>query len=371
MRRAAELRNRRAPQRGQVHHLPSVDRDGGPGRQLPLLHHRSERGRRGREGRQARKDRGIVPTKKIVPTTVEIVDVAGLVRGASKGEGLGNRFLGHIRETGAVIHVARCFDDPDVVHVDGSVSPARDVAAVADELALADLETAERRLAALEKSLKGLAGEAAAKAGRERALLETLRDALGEGRPARNAGLSPEERRSALGLGLLTMKPVLYLCNVDEAGLAGDNAHVRAVRDLALAEGAPVLKACGKLESEIAALPDPKDREEFLREAGLAEPSLAALTREGHRILGLGTFFTAGPKEVRAWTFKNGATAREAAGSIHSDFARGFIRAEVRRCDDLFRLGSEAAVRDAGRLRTEGRDYVVQDGDIIHFRFNV
>lgn len=314
---------------------------------------------------------GVVPTEKTVPTTVEVIDIAGLVKGASKGEGLGNRFLGHIRETGAMIHVVRCFDDPGVVHVDGAVSPARDVATVADELALADLETVEKRLAALAKSSKGLAGEALARAKRETAALGTLRDALGEGRPARNAGLSREDLEPSHGWGLLTLKPVLYLCNVDEDALAQDNGHVRAVRELARAQGAPVLKVCGKLESEIASLDDPGEREEFLRDAGLAEPGLAALAREGRRLLGLGTFFTAGPKEVRAWTFREGATAPQAAGVIHSDFERGFIRAEVYHCDDLFRLGSEAAVRDAGRLRVEGRDYLVQDGDVVHFRFNV
>ena len=308
---------------------------------------------------------GIVRPEKVVPAVMEFVDIAGLVEGASKGEGLGNRFLAHIREVDAVAHVVRCFEDPNVVHVAGRVDPARDIEVIATELALADLETVERAVARVEKQARS--GDKEAKA--RLAVYERLRAALDAGRPARTVELSEEEQPVARELHLLTAKPVLYVANVAEDGFEG-NPHLDTVRRIAAGEGAEVMPVCAAVEAELADLTD-AERAELLRELGLEEPGLHRLIRAGYRLLGLRTFFTAGPKEVRAWTIRAGATAPEAAGRIHTDFQRGFIRAEVVSYEDFVACGGEQGAREQGRLRLEGKDYVVQDGDVIHFRFNV
>lgn len=306
--------------------------------------------------------RSVVETERIVPATVEIVDIAGLVRGASEGEGLGNQFLGHIRSVDAVLHVVRCFESADVTHVEGTVDPIRDMETVGVELALADLATVERRLERLDRAAR--TGDRAAAAARE--AVAGVAAALAEGRPART--VSGAEAAVA-DLQLITAKPVLYVCNVDEAGIGG-NAYTEAVRAEAEKEGAGVVVICAQAEAEIAAL-DPADRAAFLADLGLAEPGLAVLAREVYKLLGLETFFTAGPKEIRAWTIRAGTKAPQAAGVIHTDFERGFIRAEVYTIPDLLAYGSEAALRAAGKIRVEGKDYVVADGDVVHFRFNV
>ncbi len=307
----------------------------------------------------------IVRPEKVVPAVMEFVDIAGLVEGASKGEGLGNRFLAHIREVDAIAHVVRCFEDPNVVHVAGRVDPARDIEVIATELALADLETVERAIARVEKQARS--GDKEAKA--RLAVYERLRAALDAGRPARTVELSEGERPVARELHLLTAKPVLYVANVAEDGFEG-NPHLDTVRRIAAGEGAEVVPVCAAVEAELADLTD-AERAELLRELGLEEPGLHRLIRAGYRLLGLRTFFTAGPKEVRAWTIRAGATAPEAAGRIHTDFQRGFIRAEVVSYEDFVACGGEQGAREQGRLRLEGKDYVVQDGDVIHFRFNV
>jgi GTP-binding protein YchF len=308
--------------------------------------------------------------KKTTPTTLEFVDIAGLVAGASKGEGLGNQFLSHIRQVDAVAHVLRCFDDPDVVHVSSRVDPAGDRDVVDTELMLKDLESLDRRRERAMKNAKapGKPGELA-KA--ELAALDRVRAGLDAGTPVRRQALGEEERAAIADLFLLTAKPVLYVANVDEAQLArGDDPRVAAVREMARAEGAEVVVISGKVESEIAELPE-ADRDGFLAGLGLAEPGLDRLVHAGYELLHLLTFFTVGEDECRAWTVTRGARAPQAAGVIHSDFERGFIRAEVTRTEDLLRLGSEAAVRTAGLLRVEGKEYAVQDGDVMHFRFNV
>jgi len=323
----------------------------------------------------------IIPPERIVPAVVEFVDIAGLVKGASKGEGLGNQFLAHIRETGVISHVVRCFDDEDVVHVSGSVDPSEDIETVNIELALADLETVERRIVRNEKNKRSANRDAAKAAADAEPILLSLRDLLAEGKPARMLGLSREQESLISDLHLITRKKQLYVCNVDEAGLAGGNEHVRRVEQIAEAENAAadegsgertrVVVLCGKLEAEIAALEDPEERSTFLAEAGLERSGLDRLIHEAYELLGLRTFFTAGPKEVRAWTFHKGDRAPQAAGVIHTDFERGFIKAETYHCEDLFALGSEQKVREAGKLRQEGKEYIVQDGDVMHFKFNV
>lgn len=306
-----------------------------------------------------------IATKAIVPTTVEIVDIAGLVRGASEGEGLGNQFLGHIRSVDAILEVVRCFENADITHVEGDVDPVRDIETIETELALADLQVAEKRLERVERSARS--GDKALIA--ERDAMARVVAYLGDGVAIRDVAWSPGETSVIRDLQLLTAKPVLYVCNVDEAGLGG-NRHTERVRDHALANQAGVVVLCAQAEAEIAEL-DPVDRAEFLSELGLAEAGLATLARATYDLLGLRTFFTAGPKEVRAWTVPAGATAPEAAGVIHSDFEHGFIRAEVYGIDDLMAAGSEAGLKAAGKLRVEGKDYVVADGDVMHFRFNV
>jgi GTP-binding protein YchF len=306
----------------------------------------------------------IAHSAEIVPTRLTFVDIAGLVRGASKGEGLGNQFLAHIREVDAVAYVLRCFDDPDVTHVEGRIDPLADADTVETELMLADLDSLERRAAALEKRAKGGdkdARETLALAGRA---LELLR----EGRPARQAKVAEEERRAFAALNLLTAKPVLYVANVDEAAAATGNAYSQQVEARARAEGAVAVAISAKIEAEIAVLPA-AERAEYLDALGLKEPGLDRLIRAGYDLLGLITYFTAGPKEAKAWTITAGTRAPQAAGVIHTDFEKGFIRAETIAYDDYVALGGEAGARDAGRLRLEGKDYVVQDGDVMHFRF--
>ncbi len=308
--------------------------------------------------------------EKVVPTAIEFVDIAGLVAGASQGEGLGNQFLAHIREVDAVCNVVRCFEDDDVVHVAGSVDPARDIEVVTTELVLKDLETVERRLERARRAAKGSAKEAV----KERDQLSALLDHLADGQVARTfpGELDPTLARE---LSLLTAKPVLFAANVaeDELGERGEgagNAHVGVVRKIATREDAEVVVISAQVEAELAEL-DGAERAEYLADLGLDRSGLERLIEHAYTLLGLRTFFTAGPKEVRAWTVPAGSTAPRAAREIHTDFERGFIKAEVIAYDDYDRLGSEAAARDAGRLRIEGKDYVVADGDVIHFRFNV
>jgi ribosome-binding ATPase len=307
------------------------------------------------------------PTK--VPTVIQFVDIAGLVKGASKGEGLGNRFLGNIREVEAVIHVLRCFDDPDVTHVQGSVDPVRDREVVNTELALADLETVERRLERVSRKAKSGEKEAV----QEEALLRRLEARLADGRPIRGLDLSPSDRALLRSFHLLTVKPVLYVANVAEEDLPqGENEWTGRLREV-LADQEPeagLVSVCSRIEAELAEL-DPAERDAFLAELGLQEPGLHRLIHATYDLLGLITFFTSGEKETRAWTVRQGARAPEAAGAIHSDFQRGFIRAETIAYDDFVRVGSIKAARDQGVLRSEGKDYVVRDGDLITFRFNV
>jgi GTP-binding protein YchF len=308
----------------------------------------------------------IAQPQKILPTTVEFVDIAGLVAGASQGEGLGNQFLAHIREVDAIAHVVRCFDDADIVHVAGRIDPVADVDIINTELALADLSSVDK---ALERAARGMKS-AEKDAPRRHQLLERLRAALNEGRAARTLTVSDEERRELRELQLLTSKPLMYVANVDEAGLRQDNAYLTALRARAAGEQAAVVPICAAIEAEIAQLEE-SERSEFLRELGIAEPGLNRVIRVAYQLLGLLTYFTAGPKEVRAWTVRAGSTAPQAAGMIHSDFERGFIRAEVIAFDDYVRLGGEAGAREAGKLRLEGKEYRVHEGDVMHFRFNV
>jgi len=308
----------------------------------------------------------IVRPAKVVPTTIEFVDIAGLVRGASRGEGLGNQFLSHIREVDAIAHVVRCFEDPNVVHVDGSVDPKRDIEVVEAELIFKDLDTIEKKFA--EALRRAKAGDMKLKA--EGEFTGRVRDHLLGGRLARYVGRNSEEERVWMReMHLLTDKPVMYVCNVHEKDLVGENPFLAAVRGIAAKEGAKVVAVSAAVEAEVAELPV-EEREKFLEGLGLAESGLAKVVREGYDLLHLITFFSVGPKEVHAWTVRRGATAPEAAGAIHSDFERGFIRAEVMKCEDLVREGSEQAVKESGLLRIEGREYVVKDGDVLHFRFS-
>jgi GTP-binding protein YchF len=308
----------------------------------------------------------LIQPKSLVPTTMEFIDIAGLVEGASKGEGLGNQFLGHIRATDAIAHVVRCFDDPEVIHVAGAINPLHDMDIINTELLLADLESVEKRRTRVERAAKS----ADAKAKAELAVLDKLLEVLNAGKPARTADLNADEKLIARDLFLITAKPQLYVANVDEAGLSTGNAYTAAVEKRAEEEGSQVVRICGALESEIAQL-DPEERAEFLAEMGLTEPGLDRLIHSAYRLLDLITYFTAGVQEVRAWTIRRGTKAPGAAGVIHSDFERGFIKADCYSCDDLFALGSEQAVKEKGLLRSEGKEYVVKDGDILFFKFNV
>ena len=308
---------------------------------------------------------------KRIPATTEFVDIAGLVKGASKGEGLGNQFLANIRSVGIIAHVVRCFEDDDVVHVDGKIDPASDIEAVNLELALADLQSVEKRIGKNVRQIKTANPKTRQDALVMQTLLEKVAGCLGEGRPVRSMELSVDEERRLRELFLITAKKQIYVCNVDEDGIAGDSRHVQAVKDTVEKENAETVILSGKLEADIAGLDDPEERAIFLEESGIAESGLSRLIRSAYSTLGLRTFFTVGGPENRAWTFRDGATAPECAGIIHSDFERGFIKADVYNCDDLFELGSESAVRSAGKLRMEGKEYLVRDGDILHFKFNV
>jgi ribosome-binding ATPase len=302
---------------------------------------------------------------KIIPTSMEFVDIAGLVAGASKGEGLGNKFLAHIREVDAIAHVVRCFEHPDIVHVAGKIDPLSDIETIDTELALADLEAVDKALNRAERAAKANDKEALAK----RPVLQRLAAVLNEGRSARSAELSAEEQALVRDLFLLTLKPLMYIANVREDGFH-DNPHLDRVRERAEAEGAEVVPVCAAIEEELAQLDD-ADKLAFLADMGLDEPGLNRVIRAGYKLLGLQTYFTAGEKEVRAWTVKKGSTAPQAAGVIHTDFERGFIRAETVAYDDYIRYKGESGARDAGRLRLEGKEYVVKEGDVLHFRFNV
>lgn len=307
--------------------------------------------------------------RSVVPATVEIVDIAGLVKGASKGEGLGNKFLANIRETDAIIHVLRCFDDDNITHVDGSVDPVRDKEIIDAELQIKDLETIESRIARTQKQAQ-TGGDKVAKMQYE--VLKKFKDALEQGLPARSVEFETvDEQKFARELFLLTSKPVLYVCNVDEASAVNGNAYVDAVREAIKNEGAELLIVAAATESDIAELESYEERQEFLNDMGLEESGVSRLIRAAYALLDLQTFFTAGEDECRAWTFRRGSKAPRCAGIIHTDFEKGFIRAEVIKYDDYVNLGGEAAVKEAGRFGVEGKDYVVQDGDIMHFRFNV
>ena len=306
----------------------------------------------------------IAKSQQIVPTRLTFVDIAGLVRGASKGEGLGNQFLAHIREVDAVAYVLRCFEDDDITHVEGRIDPLADAETVETELMLADLDSLEKRRLPLEKKAK--AGDKDAKA--QVALMDKALELLREGKPARLAKLAPEEQAGYKLLQLLTAKPVLYVCNVDEASADKGNAYSARVQEFAASEGAGCVVISAKIEAEVAGLAA-DEREAYLAELGLAEPGLNRLIREGYRLLGLLTYFTVGPKEARAWTIERGTKGPKAAGVIHTDFEKGFIRAETIAYGDYVALGGEVGAKDAGKMRLEGKEYVVQDGDVMHFRF--
>ena len=308
----------------------------------------------------------IVKPQAVLPTSMEFVDIAGLVRGASKGEGLGNQFLGHIRQVDAIAHIVRCFDDENVVHVDGSVDPLRDMEVIQTELNLADLETVEKRMLRTRKQAQS--GDRQMQA--EQQLLELLSCALNDGRPARAVDLNSAQQKILAGLHLITAQPVLYVANVGEDDLNGEHPYVQMVHDYARSEGAEMVTICGRIEAEIAEL-DAGEKQEFLADLGLDESGLDRMIHAGYRLLGLNTYFTAGVKEVRAWTVAAGALAPQAAGVIHSDFEKGFIRAEVTAYDDFVTSGGESGAKEKGLLRLEGKGYVVNDGDVMHFRFNV
>ena len=310
----------------------------------------------------------IVKSEKIVPATFEFVDLAGLVRGASQGEGLGNKFLAHIRETDMVIQVVRCFEDESVVHVEGSIDPRRDVETIQIELALSDLATVERRRERSEKPAK--AGDKSARA--ELQILDKLQAVLEQGKSARTAELTPDERTIARNLFLLTIEPTIYAANVDEATLADreKNPHVRTLREIARAEQAESVVICAQLEAELVALP-PEERGQYLLSLGVPSSGVDRLIKKAYHLLGLISFLTAGEKEVRAWTIPRGIRAPQAAGSIHSDMERGFIRAEVIGYEDLYRAGSYSAAREKGLIRLEGKEYEIEEGDVVYFRFNV
>jgi GTP-binding protein YchF len=311
----------------------------------------------------------LINPQRIVPTTVEIVDIAGLVKGASKGEGLGNQFLGNIRETDAIIHVLRCFDNDNVVHVDGSVNPVRDKEIIDTELQLKDLDTVENRIKRVEKIAK-VGGDKQAKL--EYDVLVAIREALLAGKSARTVTFeTKDEEAAAKALFLLTAKPVLYCCNVDEASAATGNEYVERVREAVKDENAEILVVAAQTEADIAELETYEERQMFLQDVGLEESGCNRLIKAAYKMLELETYITAGVQEVRAWTYRRGWKAPQCAGVIHTDFEKGFIRAEVIKYDDFIKMGSEAAVKEAGLMRVEGKEYVVQDGDIMHFRFNV
>jgi len=306
-------------------------------------------------------------SKKKVPAMVEFVDIAGLVKGASQGEGLGNQFLSHIRETAAIVHVVRCYENPDITHVTGNIDPARDIEIIETELMLADLETVTKKLEKLNKDIKSKEKSVIA----EKELADRVQKHLEQGKPARTLEASAEEKEILKNFFLITAKPVLYACNISEKDLPQmTNKYVSLVEEIAKNENAQVIPVCAKIEAELSELSE-EDRKTFLSDLGLSQPGLNRLIKSGYKLLGLITFLTAGQDECRAWTIKNGFFAPQAAGVIHTDFERGFIRAEVMTYEDIFKLGSEKAVKEAGLLRSEGKDYLVKDGDIIEFKFNV
>ncbi|MFZ9596723.1 MAG: redox-regulated ATPase YchF [Bdellovibrionia bacterium] len=309
-----------------------------------------------------------IPPNKLVPASMAFVDIAGLVKGASKGEGLGNQFLGHIRETQAIAHVVRCFSDPNVIHVDGSVDPIRDISIIDMELIFADLDTVNKRFANTQKAARAGSDK---KAGAVLSVLEPVKAALEAGKPVRSLNLSHEDLALIHDFHLITAKKVMYVANVDDQdiGSSEPNAYVKRVLEHAQAEKSPVVQICGKIESEIAELSD-EEKVGFLKDMGMQEPGLNRVIRAGYDLLGLQTYFTAGEVEVRAWTIEKGWKAPQAAGVIHTDFEKGFIKAEVYHFDDLIKHKSEAAIREAGCMRLEGKEYVVRDGDIMHFRFS-
>lgn len=309
-----------------------------------------------------------IKPQSVIPTTMEFVDIAGIVKGASQGEGLGNQFLSHIRQTDAIVHVVRCFDDSNIIHVAGSVDPLRDMEIINTELMLADLDSADKKLKRIEKMAKNTADK---KLKMEFEVTKKIHEALSKGLPARSVTLDDLEMPFAKEMHLLTSKPVLYACNVSDTDFAaGGNEWVRSVEKRAAEEGNKTIMICSAMEAEIAQLP-PEERKDFLQSLGATEPGLSRLIREAYALLGLYTYFTAGEKEVRAWTIKKGFKAPQAAGVIHTDFEKGFIRAETYHCEDLFNLKSEQAVKEAGKYRLEGKEYLVKDGDILFFRFNV
>ncbi|MGB0888385.1 MAG: redox-regulated ATPase YchF [Vicingaceae bacterium] len=310
---------------------------------------------------------GLVNPEKVQPTTIEIVDIAGLVKGASKGEGLGNKFLANIRETDAIIHVLRCFDDDNVVHVDGNVNPINDKEVIDFELQLKDLETVQKQLDSIKRKVKS--GDKAVV--KENEILTQLEEALEAGKSARTVEVAEEDFHLVKTLHLLTIKPVMYVCNVDEGSVVDGNAHVEAVKAAVKDENAEVIMIGAQIEADIAELDSYEERAEFLQDMGLKEAGVNVLIRAAYSLLDLETYFTAGVKEVRAWTINKGMTAPQAAGVIHTDFEKGFIRAEVIKYNDFVNLGSESACKDAGKMGVEGKEYVVEDGDIMHFRFNV
>ena len=309
----------------------------------------------------------LVNPERVMPATVEIVDIAGLVRGASKGEGLGNQFLGNIRECNAIIHVLRCFDNDNIVHVDGNINPIRDKETIDIELQLKDLETVEKRLEKVNRAAK--TGDKEAQ--KEQAVLQRFKQALESGISARAVEVNEEEEELMAGFQLLTAKPILYVCNVDEASAKDGNAYVEQVREVVKDENAEILVLAVATEADIAELESYEERQMFLEDIGLEEPGVSKLIRSAYKLLDLQTYFTAGVKEVRAWTIPVGSTAPKAAGVIHTDFENGFIRAEVIAYDDYVAYGSEAKVKEAGKMRVEGKEYIVKDGDVMHFRFNV
>ncbi len=308
-----------------------------------------------------------IKPQKVIPSAIEFVDIAGLVAGASKGEGLGNQFLANIRETNAIIHVVRCFDDDNVVHVNGSVDPLRDIDVINTELLLSDLESLEKRVQKNDKILR--ANNKDVQLVTETGVMKKALEALNDGKPARSVDFDEDELLILKRLHLITSKPVLYVCNIGEES-ESDNPHFKNVQDLATSENNECLSVCSSLEAEITEL-DGEEKKEFLESLGQTEPGLNRLIRTAYKLLNLDTYFTAGEKEVRAWTIPRDAKAPQAAGEIHTDFEKGFIRAEVYHCNDLFDLKSEAAIKDAGKFRSEGKDYTVKDGDVMHFLFNV
>ena len=308
--------------------------------------------------------------EKIIPAVFEFVDIAGLVKGASKGEGLGNQFLGHIRQVDAIAHVVRCFEDDDIIHVNGKVDPLSDIETIDIELAFADLEVVEKKLNNIPKLIKNQNKEISTTAKMVEPILTQLKNNLENGKPARELGLSVEEKLLIRDLNLITLKDIIYVCNVKEDDIGQNNVHVEKIKKYVGDEN-KVIEICGKIESEISLLETEEEKDEFMEAVGIEESGLSILIRKTYHMLGLRTFFTAGQKEVRAWTFKEGMLAPEGAGIIHTDFQRGFIKAEVYHCEDIFNLKTEAKLKENGKLRIEGKEYRLIDGDVIHFRFNV